>query len=71
LEQEMIAKAQEARAKVIEAEVKIPLAIANAFESGNLGIMDYYRFRNIEADTKMRDSFSKPEDAAGKNQDQD
>ncbi len=60
LEQEMIAKAQEARAKVIEAEVKIPLAMADAFRQGNLGIMDYYKFKNIEADTKMRDSIAKP-----------
>jgi uncharacterized protein YqfA (UPF0365 family) len=59
LEQEMKAKAQEARAKVIEAEVKVPLAIAEAFEKGNLGIMDYYRIKNIEADTGMRDSISK------------
>ena len=62
LEQEMKAKAQEARAKVIEAEVKIPLAMAEAFKQGNLGIMDYYKFKNIEADTKMRDSISKPKD---------
>jgi len=61
LEQEMKAKAQEARAKVIEAEVQIPLAMADAFKKGNLGIMDYYKFRNIEADTKMRDAISKPE----------
>ena len=58
-EQEMKAKAQEARAKVIEAEVEIPLAMAEAFRSGNLGIMDYYKFKNIEADTTMRDSISK------------
>ena len=56
LEQEMKAKAQEARAKVIEAEVQIPLAMADAFKAGNLGIMDYYRLKTIEADTKMRDS---------------
>ena len=62
LEQEMKAKAQEARAKVIEAEVKIPLAMAEAFRSGNLGIMDYYKFKNIQADTKMRERFSKPDD---------
>lgn len=55
-EQEMIAKAQEARAKVIEAEAQIPLAMAEAFRSGKLGIMDYYRMQNIQADTKMRDS---------------
>src|SRR4030043_1534403 len=59
LEQEMIAKAQEARAKVIEAEVEIPLAIADAFRTGNLGIMDYYKFKNIQADTDMRESISK------------
>ncbi|MEN8204345.1 MAG: flotillin-like protein FloA [Bacteroidota bacterium] len=58
-EQEMKAKAQEARAKVIEAEVEIPLAMAEAFRSGNLGIMDYYKLKNIEADTTMRDSISK------------
>jgi len=59
LEQEMKAKAQEARAKVIEAEAQVPLAIAEAFRSGNLGIMDYYRLKNIQADTDMRDSISK------------
>ena len=59
LEQEMIAKAQEARAKVIEAEVEIPLAMADAFRQGNLGIMDYYKFKNIQADTDMRESISK------------
>ncbi|QQS51697.1 MAG: flotillin-like protein FloA [Bacteroidota bacterium] len=58
LEQEMKAKAQEARAKVIEAEAEIPKAMAEAFRSGNLGIMDYYRLRNIEADTSMRDSIA-------------
>jgi len=66
LEQEMKAKAQEARAKVIEAEAQIPLAISEALRSGNLGIMDYYRFRNIEADTQMRDSISKSPDGGGK-----
>jgi len=60
LEQEMIAKAQEMKAKVIEAEAEIPMAIAESFRSGNLGIMDYYRMRNIQADTGMRDSISKP-----------
>lgn len=57
-EQEMKAKAQEARAKVIEAEAQIPLAISEAFRSGNLGIMDYMKYRNIEADTSMRESIS-------------
>lgn len=60
-EQEMKAKAQEARAKVIEAEAQIPLAIAESFRSGNLGIMDYYKMQNIQADTNMRESFGKPE----------
>ena len=59
-EQEMKAKAQEARAKVILAEAEIPLAMAEAFRNGNLGIMDYYRMKNIQADTEMRESISKP-----------
>lgn len=58
LEQEMKAKAQEARAKVILAEAEIPLAISEAFRSGNLGIMDYYRLKNIQSDTAMRESIS-------------
>lgn len=62
LEQEMKAKAQEARAKVIEAEAQVPLAMAEAFRSGNMGIMDYYRVKNIEADTQMRDSIAKTPD---------
>ena len=60
LEQEMKAKAQEARAKVIEAEAQVPQAMAEAFRNGNLGIMDYYKMKNIEADTNMRDSIAKP-----------
>jgi len=60
LEQEMKAKAQEARAKVIEAEAEIPMAIAESFRSGNLGIMDYYKLRNLQADTDMRESIAKP-----------
>ena len=58
-EQEMKAKAQEARAKVIEAEAQVPLAMAEAFRSGNLGIMDYYRMKNIQADTDMREKIAK------------
>ncbi|MGB3465885.1 MAG: flotillin-like protein FloA [Cyclobacteriaceae bacterium] len=57
-EQEMVAKAQDARAKVILAEAEIPMAIAEAFRSGNLGVMDYYKFQNIQADTDMRDSIA-------------
>ena len=60
LEQEMKAKAQEARAKVIEAEAEVPKAMAEAFRSGNLGIMDYYKMKNIEADTTMREAIAKP-----------
>jgi len=60
LEQEMKAKAQEARAKVIEAEAEVPKAMAEAFRNGNLGIMDYYKMKNIEADTSMRESIAKP-----------
>jgi uncharacterized protein YqfA (UPF0365 family) len=59
-EQEMKAKAQEARAKVIEAEAEVPKAMADAFRSGNMGIMDYYRMKNIQADTDMRESIAKP-----------
>jgi len=59
LEQEMIAKAQEARVKVIENEAMIPQAIAEAFRNGNLGIMDYYKMQNIQADTTMRTGIGK------------
>jgi uncharacterized protein YqfA (UPF0365 family) len=55
-EQEMRAKVQEMRAKVVENEAQVPLAIAEAFKKGNLGIMDYYRMQNIQADTGMRDT---------------
>jgi uncharacterized protein YqfA (UPF0365 family) len=61
LEQEMKAKAQEARAKVIEAEAEVPKAMAEAFRNGNLGIMDYVKYRNVEADTAMRESIAKPQ----------
>jgi uncharacterized protein YqfA (UPF0365 family) len=57
-EQEMLALVQENRAKVVLAEAEIPKAIAEAFNKGNLGIMDYYRLRNIQADTQMRQSIS-------------
>lgn len=60
LEQENKAKAQDARAKVIEAEAEVPKAMAEAFRNGNLGIMDYYRMKNMEADTSMRESIAKP-----------
>ena len=64
-EQEMKSKAQEARAKVIEAEAEVPKAMADAFRSGNLGIMDYYKMKNIEADTSMRESIAKPSSTQG------
>ncbi len=59
VEQEMRARVEEMRAKVVEAEAQVPLAMAEAFRSGNLGILDYMKFRNVEADTKMRTSISK------------
>ena len=59
LEQENIAKAQDARAKVILAEAEVPLAMAEAFRNGNLGIMDYYKMKNIQADTSMREKIGK------------
>ncbi len=65
LEQEMKAKTQESRAKVILAEAEIPLAIAEAFRSGNLGVMDYYKLRNIQADTTMRESITAPSGTTG------
>lgn len=58
LEQEMKAKAQEARANVIQAEAEIPKAISQAFTEGHLGVMDYYRMQNIQSDTEMRQSIS-------------
>lgn len=61
-EQEFIAKAQEMRAKVIEAEAQVPMAMAEAFRNGNLGIMDYYKMKNVVADTEMRSSISKMDD---------
>ncbi len=66
LEQEMRAKAQEARAKVIEAEAQVPLAISEAFRSGNLGIMDYMKYKNIMADTSMRETIAGDEQAKKK-----
>ena len=65
LEQEMKAKAEEARANVIQAEAEVPKAMAEAFRSGNLGIMDYYRMKNIQADTSMRENIAKPETTFG------
>jgi uncharacterized protein YqfA (UPF0365 family) len=55
-EQEMVARVSEMRARVVEAEAQIPLAIARAFDKGHLGVMDYYRLKNIQADTTMREN---------------
>lgn len=60
-EQEMIARVQEMQAKVVEAQAQVPLAIAEAFRQGNLGVMDYQRYMNIQADTDMRKSIAQPE----------
>jgi uncharacterized protein YqfA (UPF0365 family) len=57
-----VAREQEMRALVVENEARVPLAIAEAFQKGNLGIMDYYRLKNISADTSMRESIAKPKD---------
>jgi uncharacterized protein YqfA (UPF0365 family) len=60
-EQEMKAKTQEMRAKVVEAESEVPRAMAEAFRQGNLGILDYYRMENIQADSSMRKNLSGPD----------
>ncbi len=57
-EQEMVAEIQAMRAKVVEAEAQVPLAMAEAFRNGNLGVMDYYNMMNLQADTKMREGIS-------------
>lgn len=61
-EQEMRAAVVEQRAKLVAAEAEVPLAISDAFRSGNLGVMDYYNLRNIQADTRMRDAIGGPEE---------
>ena len=62
LEQEMIAEVAKMRALVVEAEAEVPKAISEAFRSGNLGVMDYYNIKNVQADTDMRSSIAKPDD---------
>ncbi|NLX61383.1 MAG: UPF0365 family protein, partial [Tissierellia bacterium] len=66
-EQEMIAEVQAMKAKVVEAEAEVPLALAKALKDGNIGYMDYYNIRYILADTKMRDSISKIAEDEDKN----
>jgi uncharacterized protein YqfA (UPF0365 family) len=61
LEQEMRARVEEMQAKVVEAQAQVPLAIADAFRNGRLGVMDYYRMENVQSDTDMRKSISKPD----------
>jgi len=62
LEQEMQARVQEMQAKVVEAQAEVPLALAEAFRKGHLGVMDYYKMENIQADSGMRKSIGKPEE---------
>jgi len=57
-EQEMVARVSEMRARVVEAEAQVPLAMAEAFRNGNLGVMDYYKMKNMQADTGMRESIA-------------
>lgn len=71
VEQEMKAKAQASRAKVIEAEAEVPKALAEALRSGNFGIMDYQRLRNMQADTLMRESIAAPEEQPQKRRNDD
>ena len=61
-EQEMRARVEEMRAEVVRAEAQVPLALADAFRSGNLGVMDYVRYRNIQADTEMRTAIAGPDE---------
>jgi uncharacterized protein YqfA (UPF0365 family) len=62
-EQENRARVEEMRARVVEAEAQVPLAIADAFRSGHLGVMDYARYQNIQSDTSMRESLAGPKDS--------
>ncbi len=62
VEQEMKARVQEMQAKVVEAQAQVPLAMAEAFRSGRLGVMDYYKMENVQSDTAMRTSIAKPDD---------
>lgn len=67
-EQEMIAEIQAMRAKVVEAEAQVPLAMAEAFRNGNLGVMDYYNMMNVQADTKMREGVANSGKTGGNQQ---
>jgi uncharacterized protein YqfA (UPF0365 family) len=63
-EQEMLARVAEMRARVVEAEAQVPLAMSEAFRAGNLGVMDYYRMKNIQADSTMREAIAGPSSSA-------
>ena len=67
-EQEMRARVQEMQAKVVEAQAQVPLAIAEAFRNGQIGVMDYMRYMNIQSDTEMRKSIAKTDEKAGPKQ---
>ena len=69
-EQEMKARVHEMRARVVEAEAQVPLAMADAFRSGNLGVMDYLRMKNLQADTGMRSSIGGAGDSGDSGGDQ-
>jgi uncharacterized protein YqfA (UPF0365 family) len=61
-EQEMKALVGEMKAEVVKAEAQVPLALADAFRSGNLGVMDYMKYQNVQADTAMRKAIAGPDD---------
>lgn len=65
-EQEMLAETQRQRARVVEAEAQVPLALAQALREGKLGVMDYYHMKNIQADTSMRENIGGVEDGPEK-----
>jgi len=58
-EQEMRARVEQMRAKLVESESQVPMALSDALRAGNLGVMDYYQMRNVIADTDMRDSIGR------------
>ena len=70
-EQENIAKVTNMRALVVEAEAQIPKAIAAAFQAGNLGLLDYYKIKNIQSDTRMRNSLASDDEGREEEEDED
>ena len=70
LEQENVAQVQKMRAKVVEAQAQVPLAVAEAFRKGQLGVMDYYKLENIQSDSKMRQAIAGEESDSFKMSDQ-